>query len=350
MTDKKLDNETLTAKLKAEVEAQGFKVTPNLMASFTQICTEHMDEILKGYTGFSVSMTNKNMGPSQELMFDVTITDPFIIDINRNRMIEVLEYELKDISLQEASNMVAEAKYIVYQAESKVILLQGEIPCGEPGMQGYSSVRECFDELVDLNKRYDAAMSKIAKLSNSDTDTSDKFHSLFKALSKSKDKTPSNPEVQISSTDNNITALALESGFELKDLGNGVMGLRPYVYAFADKVIANTWKPRTLEFKFENGRIIHPKGAPFDGSNVLLCYQSSWVTGNWVEASGSGENTEGFCWYIDLLDEEVEFDAPTAWLPNPNVVSHHFDEEEPSPAVKAAWNRFQQALDKKFED
>lgn len=37
---------------------------------------------------------------------------------------------------------------------------------------------------------------------------------------------------------NEIARIALGCGFELKELDDGTMGLRPYVYEFAEKIMA----------------------------------------------------------------------------------------------------------------
>lgn len=38
-------------------------------------------------------------------------------------------------------------------------------------------------------------------------------------------------------TKDEVTRIALECGFQLKELPDGTMGLRPYVYAFAKRLI-----------------------------------------------------------------------------------------------------------------
>ncbi len=39
-------------------------------------------------------------------------------------------------------------------------------------------------------------------------------------------------------TRDEITNIALECGFQFKELDDGTMGLRPYVYEFAEKIMA----------------------------------------------------------------------------------------------------------------
>lgn len=86
--------------------------------------------------------------------------------------------------------------------------------------------------------------------------------------------------------------------------------------------------PNKIEFGFdeEDECLTHPKGAPFDEKPCLLQYQNYWTTGWWIPEEGEGENAEGFCWYIECSDEQVEYDEVKAWLPLPPIIEDEIND------------------------
>lgn len=79
------------------------------------------------------------------------------------------------------------------------------------------------------------------------------------------------------------------------------------------------WKKIPIKYA-ENGNMILPKGAPFDGKPVLLKMHTGVVEARWIPSEPTidhegNHDDRGFCWYIEWDDSIAMIDDPIAWMP-----------------------------------